>query len=1042
MQVALLQLGDIHIKTGTEAVLSRATSISRALHESAPHAAACVVVISGDVAFSGSRAQYEASLLFFADLRTQLLDLPSIKRVDFIAVPGNHDCDFTNESDIRSYLLKDVVKLYESDLKSDSDIVRTILQVQKDFFSFEATLADSKEISYRERLRYERLVQVGNFTISFSCFNTAWLSRKEEIQGKLFLPPDSLAPSVTNANISISVMHHPYNWLDAHNYRNLKDFIEQTSDIVFTGHEHIGNSSATERLSGEHLLYVEGWALQGEQGELDSGFNALVLDFAEDKQRIEQFKWNGEFYSSKQLQELPVIIKNHARKRHLLRINSQWQDMLAEVGTAFHHKRKRNLKLADIFIYPDFQFRSLDKILKESNKSKTVYSKDALEKFRSTELALVVGADNAGKTSLTKMLFLDFSSDFAPLHIDGMAIGGKISEGRLRRIIETAIEEQYDKASVERYMQLDSSRRLLLIDNFHHADLSPKNQQLLMNLARNIFGRIVVTVSDMYRVRELTFRMPDEDPFFDFAQFEIKEFGHRLRGRLISKWLSLGRESATELATLDQDVRTTEKVIASLLGRNVVPSTPFTIVSLLHMMESSDTHATRDGSYGTFYELLIRASLGSPSIRESNPELKSSYASVLAYHMYKNERTSLSDADLKIVHDEYRAKYEIRAEGALVIRELVETRILERVGDTIKFKYPHFYFYFVAKYFERGLKRLTLEADELRRQLRYMADRLHNEELSNIILFYIHLSQDWDIISYVLANAKRIYSNRQISKLEEDVEFANLLLKGTTKLVIAEPDIEKRREEYNRRRDEAESEAATAREQSAFLLDGKRPYDESLADIHKSNIAFKTLQVLGEVLRSSAHSLDGQAKFEIATECYLLGLRTLGALMDSARVNIEGIRTYLTILIRDRAALTETDLTTHDVNKLADQGVVWVTHHCAYGTIKHISYSVGHPHLEETYARIIEKYGRPTSLSLVDLAIKLEHFSTVPEYEITALRDKVVGNMFGYSLLRQLIGDFLYLYRVDTRTSQKLGSIFKIDSVGAPEYLLPDNKKT
>jgi len=101
MEIALLHLTDIHIKTGNEPVLKRVKEIKGALHQGAPNVSACIVVISGDVAFSGFQTEYDAAFVFFEDLRTQIASLPSVKAVEFVVVPGNHDCDFRHESDVR-----------------------------------------------------------------------------------------------------------------------------------------------------------------------------------------------------------------------------------------------------------------------------------------------------------------------------------------------------------------------------------------------------------------------------------------------------------------------------------------------------------------------------------------------------------------------------------------------------------------------------------------------------------------------------------------------------------------------------------------------------------------------------------------------------------------------------------------------------------------------------------------------------------------------------------------------------------------------------
>jgi len=158
--------------------------------------------------------------------------------------------------------------------------------------------------------------------------------------------------------------------------------------------------------------------------------------------------------------------------------------------------------------------------------------------------------------------------------------------------------------------------------------------------------------------------------------------------------------------------------------------------------------------------------------------------------------------------------------------------------------------------------------------------------------------------------------------------------------------------------------------------------------------------------------------------------------------NIEQLRFYLATLIKERTVVTSPDnlLSESDLLKRTDEALIWLAFACSYGIIKKISYAVGHHHLAEIYDRVLSEQDNSTSVKLVDLAIKLEHFATVPLGEITRLRDRVVGNLFNQTLLRQLIVDFLYLYRTDFRTLQKLGSMFKIEGATGAAFLLPDKK--
>ncbi len=1035
MQTILLHLSDIHIKTGHEVALSRARKIKEACHAVAPNAQNSVIVLSGDIAYSGLATQYEPAYAFLEELRGQLLGLPSIERVEFVAVPGNHDCDFTSESDIRQYLLQDVQTLYESGLNPSSDRVKVILEVQKNFFAFEARLTRGKEIGFDQRLSYVRIVKFGNVSIKFQCYNTAWLSRKNELQGKLFLPNDAIEPASADANICVSVFHHPYNWLDSNNYRLLKDAVEQTSDFVFTGHEHVQGGGAVERFSGEQLHYVEAAAFN-ENGLGDaSAFSVVVLDLDSGEQRLEEFRWDRDLYVSRLQQSWGVIIKNPARERHLLKLNPATIEQLTNAGAAFRHRRKRNLRLDDFYVYPDLAIWSVQHLAEGKKTTTAIRSKEVLDHFRKTPRVLVTGPDRSGKTSLLKKLFMDLSTEYVPVMLLGKDFEGRISEIRFHKLVASAVEIQYGSHCLDRFLQLDPSRRILLIDDFHQSNLSGRNEMSLVHLAQNMFGHVFIAAADVYRVRNLTLRGKEKDPFDDFENCEIKEFGHRLRGHLISKWLALGRDAASEIQLLDYETRATEKVITTLLGRNVVPAVPFNILSLLHSMESAQPHAVLDGSYGSFIELLIKANFGLAGASIDDPDIKLTYTSVIAYAMFEQERVSLSETELRKVHQEFVQTFDVSPNFPAVLTDLEAARVLERTDGNYSFKYKHVYFYFVAKYFERSLKRQSHKAAELRSKLAYMADRLHNEELANILLFYLYLTQDWQLTNYILANARAIYADRGISDLETDVEFVNKIYKEPPKMLLDDGDIEKHREKYREAMDEADEQDANV------SLDAKVTYSDELSDLHKANIAFKTLQVLGQILRSSAGSMEGDIKLEITTTCYMLGLRTLRALLGISENNLEEFRLYLSMLIKERTAVNDGHISDGDLLKRTDEALIWLTFACAYGIIKKISYSVGHHHLADTYERVLQKHGASTSVKMVDLSIKLDHDPIVPLAEITQLRDRVVKNTFGYTLLRQLIADFLYLYRIDFRTLQKLGSMFKIEGTTGPAFLLPDHKR-
>jgi len=74
-------------------------------------------------------------------------------------------------------------------------------------------------------------------------------------------------------------------------------------------------------------------------------------------------------------------------------------------------------------------------------------------------------------------------------------------------------------------------------------------------------------------------------------------------------------------------------------------------------------------------------------------------------------------------------------------------------------------------------------------------------------------------------------------------------------------------------------------------------YSSQLSDVLKVNMALKTLQVIGQILRNSPGSMRGNVKFDITKESYGLGLRVLRVVLALAETNMELLREYFSRFI-------------------------------------------------------------------------------------------------------------------------------------------------
>jgi hypothetical protein len=339
----------------------------------------------------------------------------------------------------------------------------------------------------------------------------------------------------------------------------------------------------------------------------NSGFQLALYDLKEEKQTIREFEWKGNRYTETKSAEW-VLKRNPARPTTELHNTAEFLSELRSVGTGFRHPRclppRRPLELRDLFVYPDLQERDIDKVV--GGKPTSVVGEQIAEYIVQCRHALIYGADDSGKTSLSKILYSDFRDrGLIPLMLRPEQLRGRHSDSSVLELLKSAATSQYGPGAAELFMQHEPAKCVLIIDDFHLAKLTKVNQKLLIERFRRKFHFVLVFASELSRVQELT-RGSADDAFRDFAHLQMKEFGKFHRHRLIEKWHYLGREDSAEPDELAKLVLSTDKTIATLLGKNVLPHYPVTIITLLQLLEAGEAANTANGSYGYLYEVLIK----------------------------------------------------------------------------------------------------------------------------------------------------------------------------------------------------------------------------------------------------------------------------------------------------------------------------------------------------------------------------------------------------------------------------------------------------
>lgn len=997
MNILLLHLSDIHFrKNAKNIVLDRVDEISSAVGSVGNDTGYCFVLITGDIAFSGKVDEYQIAKGFFEQLSNSLrFKLPNYK-IEFIFIPGNHDHDFSVNTKVREMLLASLIGSNDAD-KADNDVIAQLTVGQKNFNEFVSGW-QQKSPSVYSVVRFD----IPNGEIIFHLINSSWMSTLHEKQGSLLFPVDEVPADnqpvgEKSPYLVIAMLHHPYQWFESNNARKLRTKLEGMSDIVLTGHEHDSDSYTKIRKNSQQTEYVEGGVLQDNLSS-QSEFNVILIQPEKQEHTVYAFSWhekNG-LYTYTGATNLPLK-RNSNRLRNDYILNHDFDKELSDPGVKFSHPHVDNVFLENIFIYP--QIRQLH-LPGESEWVKTIVKDQPISFIRKNPRILLIGSEKSGKTAFAKTIFRDFTNDgLVPLFISGEDIKD-CDENRLFRLIKQHFENEYSSPEFPMFEQLSKEKKIIIVDNFHKCLLNIKGRDQVIKILERNFGYIVLLGDDQLRFNDLISKKSDQDlSFWNFTTCEILEFGRVKRAELIKNWYSLGQTYTLDESTLGKDMVKVEKMITALIGQNFVPAYPLFILMLLQQLEAQNPVDTNSGSYGYLYESLITSTLSQGSKKDVEIDIQYSYLSELAYALFLSRVPSISYDEIEVWHSKYCQAHKLILDKGVLLKNLYDVSILREGSSGISFRYPYMYYYFVARYLRDSIVDPATEK-ETKQHICWMSERLHHTESANIIICLCYLSKDPYILTTLIDASHNLFALYDECNLVKDTKFISDLIFDSTYLVEEPQDPTENHKQLLAADDEIEKPTED-KLQSDF---SEEKLDRELQEMAQINVAFKTIQILGQLLRNFP-SLKGENKFELAKECYSLGLRVLKFALGTLETNSQEMTEMLSDFIKARYPKWETER----VNQAVQSLFFSVMEGLSFVVVKHISDSVGLELLLMTYKDLLESTDN-VSYRFIDVSVRLDNFRSFPEKEIFSLYKTIRKSRFSEQLLRHFVWHYFYIY--------------------------------
>jgi hypothetical protein len=195
-------------------------------------------------------------------------------------------------------------------------------------------------------------------------------------------------------------------------------------------------------------------------------------------------------------------------------------------------------------------------------------------------------------------------------------------------------------------------------------------------------------------------------------------------------------------------------------------------------------------------------------------------------------------------------------------------------------------------------------------------------------------------------------------------------------------------------------------------VDDNHPTD----GVVRINAAYKTIQVLGQILRTSTGTLVAQKKEEIAHECMLLSLRILESLTSAVKANWSELSQALRKRVHDEPSESPDP---PDAREKAERILFILMALLSYSTIKHLSQSMGSRHALIPIRNATESLPG-LSGPLTMLSVQLDHGDGLPQEEVRCVYDATEGSMVGRFVVRMLVREFLLLYDAKFKVRQQI----------------------
>ena len=963
MGFSVIHFSDIHIKSPDDLIMKRIEQIRAACASVIIPGNDVLILVSGDIAFSGKIEQYNCAYALLDNIGNYLREQRRAT-VHYSFVPGNHDCDFSAANSTRNILLSGVTSA-----NVDMEYYEQVSNVQSNYRDFAATygLEDSGLVCKSELL-------VDGNRIAILQFNTAWMSVLHENPGRIIMPSDlftDIDPSEYKA--VFSSLHHPANWLNPDYKEKFTTYIRTVTDLAFVGHEHQRDSFV---MSAGKWCYSEIHAKELQDSNSDnSAFSVLNFDAAFQGFTVYGFSWCGASSCYvRDSEEYMPFHKNVAAYDSVFHPNAESIAEAQDIGIALKHFAKEDIVLPDIYVWPE-----LNKMDFSNEHSYSDRIRDNVFDLAIREpVSIFTGAMSSGKTAFRKMIYLSLADE----QICCVAVSGEKFTSqdpkKNTEVIEKAFIAQYSRDHLEKFRQLPNHQKIIIVDDVDLIKLHGERRNAIIDFLAGCFSSVILLLRSPVEVHALL-SAECLKSIDDIPAYEILPLGNSKRKELIRRWYKLRNESRSD-EEIEKQVETAVAQVNTFLGNGTsfVPAHPVFVLSVLQNSDAIRNIRINGSKYGFLYESLIQSSLsGVDADYQQSGMYNADIGAVgrLAFYLLQEKNKKVfTEAELDAAVQDHVKQKKIPVSKDTLLRRMVAFNIFKEepsVGDGYRFRYPYMFYFFAGRHIA-----YNLQQEEVKEMVAYMSSHLHVEDYGNIIIFVCHFANSQEVIEEVLGNAYCTLDNYAPFVFERNSPLFDELQKNINALLPAvvgsNEDVSSNRETRLKRMDDMGFLDGHV-EEGADTINTKE--EEAEEDLMAVTASFKTMEVLGQILQNYPSDIDGDFKVQIIEELHKLAMRSIQAIVETMGYMEDSLITS----VMERAAQEQKVFNRDEVARATRYVLTMLISGMVRGMINVVASSLNSPLLVPAATEALSKdYGISARLVIQELKL---NFLKTPDYE-------------------------------------------------------------